>query len=71
VKGLGEYHGLFARHLTDEEPASYATPSVWTLLAREDVFTDPVFARMQTFSDMKSVLWTDTYSTIFPLLRWW
>jgi spermidine synthase len=71
VKGLGEYHGLFARHLTDEEPASYATPSVWTLLAREDVFTDPVFARMQTFTDMKSVLWTDTYSTIFPLLRWW
>lgn len=71
IHGLSEFHNLRARYLTDTEQASFATPSLWTLLAKDEVFNNSAFVRMEPFDGIKTVLWTDTYSTIFPLLRWW
>lgn len=64
--------GLAFRHHFEQEPtASYTVPSDWVLLAAtEEVFLRPEFAGMNMPINDKNVLWTDSYSSLLPVVRW-
>lgn len=76
VAGLAEELNLVDRYVSNDEPESdtkgYAggTRSEWILLAQsEDAFVHPVLFQLDEMNREKQVLWTDTYSNLFQVLR--
>lgn len=72
IYGNALENDLAARYRFDAEPVDHAVSSHWTLLANNaDTFSDHVFADMNTFDDVEPLVWTDTYSALFPVVEWW
>ena len=72
LKALAKETGMAARHYYDKEPVSEnGVPSNWVLLSpQESTLEKEVFAVMEPFGDeVKSLLWTDTYSALLPIIR--
>jgi hypothetical protein len=70
---LAKDNDLTLRYLFNQHPAeSYNNPAQWVILAKgEAVFAHPAFAEIMPVSDTDSVLWTDTYSALLPIVRLW
>jgi spermidine synthase len=64
--------GLAFRHHFESEPAApYTVPSEWVLLvATEADFAHGEFADMKLPIMDEEVLWTDSYSSLVPVVRW-
>lgn len=72
LKALAGETNLAARHFYDQKPTSpLSTPSHWVLLSpQETTLQNAAFAGMETFAeDIDSLLWTDTYSALLPIIR--
>lgn len=74
LKALSEETGMAAKHYFDKEPQSpLATASHWVLLSPQEATLErEAFADMELIAeDIKPVLWTDTYSALLPILRFY
>lgn len=74
LKALAEETDLAARHFFDREPASsLSSASHWVLLSpQESTLEGEVFAGMEVIGDdIESLLWTDTYSALLPIIKFY
>ncbi len=72
IKGNAITNDLVVRYQDDRDPLEHAAPSVWTLLARnEQVFAGAAFEDTETLAEFDTLVWTDTYSALFPVVEWW
>lgn len=63
---------LTARHLFDYSPNDPSTVSSnWVLLSKnEDIFKSQALVDLEPIpEETKAILWTDTYSALFPVVR--
>jgi spermidine synthase len=70
IAAVADANDMEARYVYDFDPTPYTVSSMWTLLAIEDIFAHEAFTETSTFADIKPRLWTDTYSTVLPLIKW-
>lgn len=71
---LGKDNNMAVRYWYDEAPeAKTAIPSQWVLFAnKEEVFSAEFFSVMSKYTDgEKTLLWTDTYSALLPIIRFY
>lgn len=74
LKALSEETGMAAKHFFDKEPASsLATASHWVLLSpQESTLENESFADMEVIpEDVEPLLWTDTYSALLPIIKFY
>ncbi|NBC30112.1 MAG: hypothetical protein GVY29_09010 [Spirochaetes bacterium] len=72
IYGTARTHDLAARYYYDAEPMDHAVSSLWTVLSPEpSTFDAPDFAGHKPFTGAQPVVWTDTYSALFPVVEWW
>lgn len=70
MQGLVERSGFWGREYTDATNNPLGTQSIWVLMTKEEqVFFDPVFSDMTTFTEIEPVFWTDTKNAILPVVR--
>ncbi|HMO77957.1 MAG TPA: fused MFS/spermidine synthase [Candidatus Paceibacterota bacterium] len=72
TKALALDNGLVARHLYDEAPEdSTAVASRWVLFSdQENTFEKEALSSLEEIpEDAEAILWTDTYSALFPVVR--
>jgi len=72
IKAVAEANMLSAKFLHDNNPDVNAVESLWTVMVKDqDIFSNEIF--VNNFSDFseveKSVLWTDTYSALWPVVK--
>ena len=69
IAGLAEAHNLAIRKYDDKDPLPHATMSTWVIVSREENnFADPALALLEK-AETKTVLWTDTYNALWPVVR--
>lgn len=72
LKALAQDNQLVVKHWFDKSPADLSTVSShWVLLSNdEDIFKASTLANLETIpEETKAILWTDTYSALFPVVR--
>jgi hypothetical protein len=73
VAGVGHANDFAVRGLFDHVTAnSRYVSSYWTVLADDETaFAHEAFTRFQIPDPADDVVWTDTYSAIFPVIKLW
>ncbi len=62
--------GLVGRYLVDRQPEFPYFESTWAVFSREKApFESDVFSGMSPFTDIVPIEWTDTYSSLFPIIK--
>lgn len=73
VRGVGRENDMVTRYYNDSEPQNEdSTASIWTILAKDtSILADENLRNVSDFSDVeKEILWTDTFSALWPVIRW-